>query len=93
MFGAVHVFDRSSVMYPVLEFDGRFFDAWNRKILRAAAGRRFDEPLSGAVVERLAAIYGAAAAHPGVVDARDLETARDAVESHRAARVGAGRPD
>ncbi len=93
LFGAVHVFDRSSVMYPVLEFDGRFFDPWNREILRAAAGRRFDEPLTGAVAERLAAIYRAAAAHPDEVDARDLETAREAVERHRAARVGAALPD
>jgi hypothetical protein len=91
LFGAVHVFDRSSVMYPVLEFDGRFFDPWNREILRATAGRHFDEPLPGAVAKRLSAIYRAAAARPNVVDAGDLETARGAVESHEAARVGAPR--
>lgn len=91
LFGAVHVLDRSSVMYPVLEFDGRYFDPWNRQILRVAAGRSFDGPLPAPTAERLAAIYRAAANRPDDVDPADLEVARRAAERHRGARVS--RPD
>jgi hypothetical protein len=41
LFGAVHVVESASIMNPTVEFDARFFDPTNRRILRAARKRRF----------------------------------------------------
>ena len=60
LYGAVHVQDRSSVMHPVLEFDARFFDPLNLRILRASADRPFGAPLPRAMAQDLLAIYRAA---------------------------------
>lgn len=82
LFGAVHVKDRSSVMSPFAEFDGRFFDGLNQRILRAAAERPFGEPLPPALARRLEAIYRSAerqnAVHP-----EDLALALRAVARRR----------
>ena len=80
LFGAVHVWDRSSVMHPVAEFDGRFFDPLNRRILETARERPFDGPLPAEMSGRLGAIYRAAERFPDRVLARDLEAAVVALE-------------
>jgi len=41
LFGAVHVDDPASIMSPTADFDARFFDPENRRILREARDRRF----------------------------------------------------
>jgi hypothetical protein len=41
LFGAVHVDDPASIMSPTADFDARFFDPQNRRILREARERRF----------------------------------------------------
>jgi hypothetical protein len=72
LFGAVHVEARSSVMNRVAQFDGRFFDPLNRRILRATSGRPFGEPLPEATRERLHALYRAALSLPSGVDPREV---------------------
>lgn len=44
LFGAVHVDDRASIMSPTADFDARFFDPENRRILRAQRERVFADP-------------------------------------------------
>ena len=89
LLGAVHVRDRSSVMHAVAEFDGRFFDPLNRRILRASRTRPFGEPLPVQMRRRLEAIYRAAARFPGQVEPRDLEAALTALrEVSEGATVG-----
>ena len=41
LFGAVHVREPASIMNETVEFDARFFDPENRRLLRAARERRF----------------------------------------------------
>ncbi len=60
LFGALHVRDRASVMHPVAEFDGRFFDPRNREILRTAWARPLGAPLPDRLRGRLARLYRAA---------------------------------
>jgi hypothetical protein len=74
LFGAVHVGDRNSVMHPVAEFDGRFFDVMNRRLLRATWDRPFGAPLPRAMVEELNAIYRAALEVAPDVDSDELRT-------------------
>jgi hypothetical protein len=81
LFGAVHVRDRSSVMHPRAEFDARFFDPFNRRILRATRERPFGEPFPEPTVRRLAAIYRDA--DPGQTYSAELENALRTLESHR----------
>jgi hypothetical protein len=78
LFGAVHVTERSSIMYPVAEFDARFFDDWNRRILRAARGRRFGHPVSAALRSELRTLYESAASASGTT-VTDLQSALSAV--------------
>lgn len=75
LFGAVHVRDPSSPMHALAEFDGRFFDPLNRRILRLTRQRLFGHPLSAAVGRRLQTVYRAAARFPDDVDAADLRSA------------------
>ncbi|MEE9281421.1 MAG: hypothetical protein V3V67_14705 [Myxococcota bacterium] len=79
LLGAVHVQDRSSVMHTVAEFDGRFFDPLNRKILHSSRMRPFGEPLPAPLSRRLDAIYRAAARFPERVEAADLQAAQAAL--------------
>ncbi len=60
LFGAVHVDDRGSVMHPVAEFDGRFFDPLNREILRTAWSRPIGSPLPRTMRDNLETLYRAA---------------------------------
>ncbi len=64
LFGALHVRERGSLMFPVLEFEGRYFDPWNARVLRAAADRPFSATLPPETARELAAIYRAARASP-----------------------------
>ena len=80
LFGAVHVRDRASLMNPLTEFDARFLDPLNRRILRAARRRPFGRPLPPALAAQLEEIYTSA----GSLDATravDLETARSALQA------------
>lgn len=80
LFGGVHVGDRSSVMHPVAEFDGRFFDPLNRRIVRAVRDRPFGAPLPERIRSRLAAIYRAARRVSGSSDPAELDTLLAALE-------------
>ena len=77
LLGAIHSRQRGSVMYPVADFDARFFDATNRRILGAARMRDFDAPL-GALAETLRQLYAEAARDPEI-DAKDLKEAERAL--------------
>ena len=57
LFGAVHVQEPMSIMNPTADFDARFFDPLNRRILRELRARDFDHPLDASERSRLAAIY------------------------------------
>jgi hypothetical protein len=80
LFGAVHVRERRTVMHPVAGFDGRFFDALNRRILRATRDRPFDAPLPPKTTRQLRAIYTAASRYPEACDMKDLGAAIPAVD-------------
>jgi len=75
LFGAVHVHDRGSVMYASMEFDARFFDPLNRRILRATRARPWGAPLPKEMERRVRSMYAAAARFPGCCDAKSLEAA------------------
>jgi hypothetical protein len=77
LLGAIHSRQRGSVMYPVADFDARFFDATNRRILDAARMRDFDAPL-GPLADTLRALYAEAAQDPEI-DAKDLKEAEKAL--------------
>jgi len=79
LFGAIHVTDRSSIMYPVAEFDARFFDSWNRQVLALTRERRFGRPLGAALRAQLEQIYQSAA-DADRVPRGDLRTARAALD-------------
>ena len=81
LFGAVHVRDRSSVMHRAMEFDARFFDSLNRRILRATRERPWGEPLPENIRRRVRAIYTAAARFPECCEPESLEAARAALAS------------
>jgi len=77
LFGAVHSKDRGSVMYPVALFDARFFDAVNRRVLRASRGRPFDGKLPEPLIRKLRRIY----AEAGDAAEIDASVARDALDT------------
>jgi hypothetical protein len=77
LFGTIHTQQRGSVMYPVADFDARFFDAINRRILAAVRMRDFDAPL-GALAETVRDLYAEAARDPEI-DAKDLKEAERAL--------------
>ena len=79
LFGAVHVYDRSSVMHDVVEFKGRFFDPLNRRILLATRERPFGAPLPVEIARRVRAIYTAASRFPECCDPEGLAAALAAV--------------
>lgn len=79
LFGAVHVHDRSSVMHDVAEFNGRFFDPLNRRILLATRERPFGAPLPVEIARRVRAIYTAASRFPECCDPAGLAAALAAV--------------
>ncbi len=60
LFGAVHVASRGSVMNPVAEFDSRFFDRLNRRILRVTWDRPFEGPLPARQLRELDQLYRSA---------------------------------
>ena len=72
LFGAVHVGDRGSVMHAVAEFDARFFDPLNRRILRAAWNRPFGAPLPHATRAELEALYRGALETEGGIDREEV---------------------
>ncbi len=57
LFGAVHVRDPASIMHTTADFDARFFDPLNRRILRSLRQRDFARPLDAEQTAQLAAIY------------------------------------
>jgi hypothetical protein len=73
LFGALHTLDRASVMFPVQDFDGRFFDPLNARVLRAAADRRFDAPVDPALARELERLYTEARAQGGQYEGADVE--------------------
>lgn len=75
LFGAVHVRDRASLMSARAEFDARFLDLLNRRILRTMRLRPFDRPLPNSLRDALSSLYRDAAAAPAHVSAADLERA------------------
>jgi hypothetical protein len=80
LFGAVHVRERASIMHATNDFDARFFDPLNRRILRSQRLRDFSRPPSGETAESLAAIYRAAAHDSETVDERELDSALRALD-------------
>jgi hypothetical protein len=80
LFGAVHVRDPASIMHATADFDARFFDPLNRRILRALRGRDFARPLDAADAARLSAIYRGVEASDELVDSRDVDGALSALE-------------
>jgi hypothetical protein len=81
LFGAVHVSNRSSVMNPVAEFDGRFFDPLNRRILQAGWNRPFGAPLPRAIRKDLHAVYSAALRLDVGIDTKEVAALRAVVEA------------
>ena len=79
LFGAVHVRDRSSVMHDAMEFDGRFFDPLNRRILRATRARPLGKPLPAEMERRVGAIYATAARFPECCQPDSLAASRAAL--------------
>jgi hypothetical protein len=73
LLGAVHTLDRASVMFPVQDFDGRFFDPLNARVLRAAANRRFDGPVEPALASELERLYAEARAQGGRYEGADVD--------------------
>ena len=80
LFGGVHVRDRSSVMYPLADFDARLFDPLNRRILRAAAQRPLGRPLPEEMARRVRAIYDEGGRCGDLVEKDDLTSALQALE-------------
>jgi len=64
-----------------MEFDARFFDSLNRRILRATRERPWGEPLPENIRRRVRAIYTAAARFPECCEPESLEAARAALAS------------
>jgi hypothetical protein len=75
LFGALHVGERSSVMQPRGEFEARFLDPLNRRILRATRDRRFGAPLDPERALELERIYASAPDLAPDVDPQDLAEA------------------
>ena len=73
LLGAIHVRDRASLLNPTAEFDARFLDLLNRRILRLTRGRAFGRPLAPGTRDEVEALYRAAPAE--VVLPADLERA------------------
>jgi len=80
LFGAVHVRDAASIMHATADFDARFFDPLNRRILRGLRNRDFSRPLGAAESAELAEIYRSARASDAV-DPRDLDSALHALDA------------
>jgi hypothetical protein len=73
LFGAVHVRDRASLLNTSDDFEARFLDPLNRRVLRETRTRAFGEPLPAATRGRLEALYRSAP--PNVVRPVDLDRA------------------
>jgi hypothetical protein len=80
LLGAVHVRDRSSVMHETAEFDARFFDPLNRRVLRVGQAL-FARPLDAATRSELGAIYRAARQFSYQVETADLAAAEAALNA------------
>ena len=79
LFGAVHVRDAFSIMHGTSDFDARFFDPLNRRIVRGLRTRDFAQPLDAASAAQLAAIYRQAEGSEQV-DPAELDGALRALE-------------
>ncbi len=75
LLGAIHVDERSSIMHASAEFDARFLDAINRRILRALGPAPLARPLPESVRRELRALYRAARQFPEEVAPDDVEAA------------------
>ncbi len=84
LLGAVHVRNRNSIMNPRADFDGRFFDRLNLRILKQMAKQRSDRPIARERVERLKTIYAAASGYPDQVHLESVQSALDALERRSA---------
>lgn len=80
LFGAVHVRDAFSIMHSTSDFDARFFDPLNRRIVRELRTRDFAHPLDAASAAQLAATYREAESSPDQVDPQELDGALRALE-------------
>jgi hypothetical protein len=80
LFGAVHVREPASIMNATADFDARFFDPLNRRILNELRERDFSRPLDPAESARLSAIYRGAERTPARVDPADLDSALRALD-------------
>jgi hypothetical protein len=81
LFGAVHVRDPASIMHATADFDARLFDPLNRRIVRSLRTRDFSRPLDARESAQLAALYREAEQTSGLVDERDVTSARRALEA------------
>ena len=79
LFGGVHATHRGSIMYPVADFEARFFDTANRRILRVARSRPLDGKLPVALVGSLREIYAEISQEPLRIEAESLEMATRAL--------------
>lgn len=75
LFGAVHVRESASIMNATADFDARFFDPLNRRILRELRERDFSRPLDPEASARVETIYRAAERHPERVDPASIDAA------------------
>jgi hypothetical protein len=75
LLGAVHVADRSSIMHPVAEFDARFFDDLNRRILRVSRNREFGQPPTPELRAELRELYESSQTESASVPEKDLQAA------------------
>jgi hypothetical protein len=78
LFGAVHVLAQASIMHATADFDARFFDPLNRRVLRRMRERDFARPLTEPEHAALAELYRGA--ERDLVDPGDVETARRALD-------------
>jgi hypothetical protein len=81
LFGAVHVADRASIMFPRAEFEARFFDPLNHRILRATRDRDLDAPLDPQTRQTLESLYAEARDLEQLVELADIEAAVAALQT------------
>lgn len=73
LFGAIHVLDRASLLNATADFDARFLDPLNRRVLRTTRTRAFGRPLSPATRRAVEEVYRSAP--PDVVRPADVDRA------------------
>ena len=80
LFGAVHVRDAFSIMHSTSDFDARFFDPLNRRIVREPADPRLRAPARPGAAARSSPRSIARRRAPDQVDPRELDGALRALD-------------